>query len=56
MFTGSDWLEANKENTDTETNRETGRQTVPAAAMCSLVLIGWKPTKGICMDRISPIM
>lgn len=28
----------------------------PAAAMCSLVLIGWKPTKGTCMDRTSPTM
>ena len=47
MFTGSDWLEAHKENTDTniETNRETGRQTVPAAAMYLLVLTGWKSTK-----------
>ena len=31
-------------------------QGLPAAAMCSLVLIGWKPTKGICMDRTRPTM
>ena len=28
----------------------------PAAAMCSLVLIGWKPTKGTCIDIRRPIM
>lgn len=27
---------------------------LPAAAMCSLVLIGWNPTKGICIDNIKP--
>lgn len=34
------------------------KQTVflPAAAMCSLVLIGWNPTKGICIDNINPTM
>ena len=28
----------------------------PAAAMCSLVLIGWKPTKGTCIDIRRPMM
>lgn len=27
---------------------------LPAAAMCSLVLIGWKPTNGTCMDSTKP--
>lgn len=28
----------------------------PAEAICSLVLIGWNPTKGICIDNIKPVM
>ena len=28
----------------------------PAAAMCSLVRIGWKPTKGTCIDMRRPMM
>ena len=28
----------------------------PEAAMCSRVLIGWNPTKGICIDNIKPKM
>ena len=29
---------------------------LPAAAICSLVDIGLKPTNGTCMDNISPMM
>ena len=29
-------------------------QYSPAAAMCSLVLIGWNPTNGICIDSRVP--
>lgn len=31
-----------------------GKPVLPAAAMCSLVLMGWKPTNGICMDSTKP--
>ena len=30
--------------------------TLPAAAMCSLVLIGWKPTNGTCIDNTKPVI
>lgn len=29
---------------------------LPAAAICSLVRIGWKPTNGTCIDKMSPII
>lgn len=29
---------------------------LPAAAMCSLVRMGWNPTNGICIDNSNPVM
>ena len=29
---------------------------LPADAMCSDVLTGWNPTKGICMEQRRPMM
>jgi len=32
------------------------RANTPAEAMCSLVLTGKNPTKGICIEEISPMI
>ena len=32
-----------------------GRCNLPSAAMCSLVLTGWKPTKGTCILASVPM-
>lgn len=36
--------------------RKEDNANLPAAAMCSLVLIGWNPTKGTCIDMMSPMI